>query len=75
MVAGSLGSVLAFRRFASGVIGFNLVFGAIDLYQAVAGVTGWFPAQLFGLKPADHLVHVAIGVALVGLGYLGKRSG
>jgi len=72
---GSVGSVLAWRRLVSGVIAFNLIFGAIDLYQALAGVTGWFPAQLFGLRPADHAVHVVIGLFLVGLGYLGKKSG
>ena len=75
LLAGSLGSALAWRRFAAGAIAFNLVFCAIDLYQALAGVTGWFPAQLFGLRPADHVVHVALGLLLVGLGYLGKKAG
>ena len=65
----------ALGRSRGGVIAFNLIFGAIDLYQAVAGLTGWFPAQLFALRPADHVVHVVIGLFLVGLGYLGKKSG
>ena len=45
-----------------------------DLYQALAGLTGWFPAQLFGLRQADHVVHVLIGFFLVGVGYLGKKA-
>ena len=49
-------------------------FGAIDLYQALAGLTGLFPARLFGLRPADHALHVGFGLLLVGVGYLGKMS-
>jgi hypothetical protein len=74
LFAGSVGLVIALRRLAAGAIAFNLVFGGIDLYQAVAGLAGWFPAGLFGLRPADHVVHVVIGLLLVGVGYLGKKS-
>ena len=44
------------------------MFGVIDLYQAAAGVTGIFPAQIFALRPADHVVHVALGTLLVFFG-------
>jgi hypothetical protein len=44
---------------------FNLTFGAIDLYQALAGVSGVFPAGVFQLRPADHVVHVVLGLLLV----------
>jgi len=74
LIAGAIGLVPVFRRHLAGAIGFNLVFGGIDLYQAVAGLTGWFPAELFELRPADHAVHVLIGFFLVGVGYLGKKS-
>lgn len=74
LVAGVVGLVPVLRRHAGGAITFNLVFGGIDLYQAVAGLTGWFPAALFALRPADHAVHVLIGLFLVGVGYLGKKS-
>jgi hypothetical protein len=53
---------------------FNLGFGLVDLWQAVAGVAGWFPAELFELKPADHVVHVAFGLVLAGAGVLGVRK-
>jgi hypothetical protein len=75
LLAGAVGIALALKRAAAGAIAFNLVFGGIDLYQAVAGLTGLFPAQLFALRPADHVVHVVIGLLLVGAGYLGKKAG
>jgi hypothetical protein len=74
LVAGSNGLAIALRRLVAAAIAFNLIFGAIDLYQALAGLTGSFPAQLFGLRPADHVVHVLFGLLLVDVGYLGKKS-
>jgi hypothetical protein len=74
LVAGVVGLAVVLRRRVAGAIAFNLVFGGIDLYQALAGLTGWFPAQLFGLRPADHAVHLLIGSFLVAIGYLGKKS-
>jgi hypothetical protein len=74
LAAGAVGLALVLRRSIAGAIAFNLIFGGVDLYQALAGLTGWFPAQLFGLRPADHAVHVLIGLFLVGVGYLGKKS-
>ena len=43
---------------------FNLVFGAIDLYQGVAYNLGLFPSQLFALMPFDTVVHYGLGAAL-----------
>jgi hypothetical protein len=75
LLAGAVGLWLVLRSSVGGAVLFNLIFGGIDLYQALAGLTGWFPAELFGLQPADHAVHVSIGLLLLALGYLGKRSG
>jgi hypothetical protein len=74
LVAGGVGLVLVARRSASEATSFNLIFGGIDLYQALAGVLGWFPANLFALRPADHVVHVIVGGFLLGVGVLGRRS-
>lgn len=74
LIAGGLGIVVALGRSLRGAIAFNLVFGCIDLYQALAGLMSWFPAQLFALEPADHAVHVLIGIFLVAVGYLGRKS-
>ena len=42
----------------------TLGFGAIDLYQVVAGVGGFFPARPFRYKTADHVLHLVLGLAL-----------
>lgn len=74
LLAGSLGLLFVVRRMLPAIIAFNLVFGAIDLWQAIAGLTGLFPARLFALRPADHVLHIAFGLLLFGVGYLGKKS-
>jgi hypothetical protein len=74
LLAGAAGLALVLRRAGGGAVTFNLVFGCIDLYQALAGLTGWFPARLFALKPADHAVHLLIGCFLVVVGYLGRKT-
>jgi len=75
LLAGAVGLAIALRRLVPAAIAFNLIFGAIDLYQALAGLTGLFPARLFALRPADHVLHVFFGLLLLGVGYLGKKSG
>ena len=65
---GMLGVALVLARSVRGAALFNVGFGSIDLYQALAGVTGVFPAEVFHLKPADHAVHVLFGVLLVVVG-------
>jgi len=76
LLAGAVGLAVAHRGSTAAATTFNLSFGCIDLYQAVAGLTGLFPARWFELRPADHVVHVLIGLFLVGVAYLGlgRRS-
>jgi len=75
--AGTLGLLLVLGRSARGIAAFNLGFGVLDLYQAAAGLTGLFPARLFALRPADHVVHIVLGALLVTFGGhgLGLRFG
>jgi hypothetical protein len=73
ILAGALGLGLVVSRRPRGIAAFNLAFGAIDLYQAVAGATGLFPASLFALRPADHVVHVVLGLLLCLVGVRGLR--
>jgi hypothetical protein len=68
IIFGALGVAIALAGSARGAALFNLSFGAIDLYQALAGVVGFFPAGPFGLRPADHAVHVLFGLLLVAFG-------
>jgi hypothetical protein len=74
LLAGAVGLAVVLRGSPAGATTFNLLFGCIDLYQALAGVTGLFPARWFALRPADHVVHVLVGLFLVGVAYLGRRS-
>jgi len=68
IVFGTLGLAIVLARSARYAALFNLGFGAVDLFQAVAGVVGFFPAGPFGLRPADHVVHLVLGALLVVFG-------
>jgi len=74
LIAGAIGLLIVLLRRGNAAILFNLVFGVIDLYQALAGANGWFPADYFELRPADHVVHVLIGLLLVVVGAMGKAT-
>jgi len=54
---------------------FNVLFGLGDLYQAVANQLGWFPQAHFGWTVYDDVVHVVIGLALVGIGCWRRPAG
>jgi len=68
---GALG-IAASRRLRS-ARAFNLGFGAIDLYQAVASRRGMFPQRWFRWKTPDDVLHVVIGTALVAAGLSDTR--
>ena len=71
---GALGLGLAFFGGGRYARYFNIGFGAIDLYQAVASFAGLFPKALFQWKTADDILHVVIGLLLVGIGLLADRQ-
>jgi len=70
---GIVGIAIALAGRPRPIAAFNFLFGAFDLWQAVAGVTGLFPSAVFALRPADHIVHVVLGTALLALGARGLR--
>ena len=72
---GALALAIVLARSGRAAALFNLGFGMIDLYQAVAGLLGVFPAAVFGLRPADHVAHVVLGLLLVGFGVRGVVPG
>jgi hypothetical protein len=69
---GALGIVASRRRGTARA--FNLGFGAIDLYQAIASRRGLFPQRWFRWKTADDVLHVAIGAGLVAVGLIQRGS-
>jgi hypothetical protein len=73
LLFGSLGIAASRRRGTARA--FNLGFGAIDLYQAVASRRGLFPKRWFRWKTADDVLHVAIGAGLVVAGLIQRGDG
>jgi hypothetical protein len=67
-----LGCVLSGRLDA--VRAFNLGFGIIDLYQALASVTELWPRSLFLWTRVDDVLHVVIGAALVAVALRADRA-
>ena len=74
-VTGMIGIWLVIHAGGRGAVAFNLGFGLVDLYQALAGSVGLFPAALFAYRPLDDVLHVVLGLGLVGLGVLGRGPG
>jgi hypothetical protein len=74
-VTGMIGIWLVIHAGGRGAVGFNLGFGLVDLYQALAGSVGLFPVALFAYRPLDDVLHVVLGLGLVGLGVLGRGPG
>ena len=68
LVFGALGLVASRRRGTARA--FNIGFGAIDLYQAVASRRGMFPQRWFRWKTTDDVLHVVIGAGLVAAGLM-----
>ena len=73
IVAGSIGLLLVLMKDEAFIRAFNIGFGIIDLYQAVASFAHLFPEQLFLWKPADDLLHIVIGAGLVAVGLYGRE--
>lgn len=71
---GALGGAIALCGRWGHARAFNIGFGLIDLYQAVASAMGLFPAAYFLWNRADDIIHVIFGIVLVAVGLLGGRK-
>lgn len=74
IIFGALGLVLLQTKSDLAASGFNLGFGLIDLYQALASVIGLSPIQYSQWTYADDVAHVSLGFALVIIGGYGIRQ-
>jgi hypothetical protein len=72
IVFGIIGGLHVIKGDAHGIATFNVVFGIIDLYQAVASFTHIFPEKYFKWKRADDILHIVIGAGLVMVGIFGS---
>lgn len=69
---GVIGAVIMLSGYEGAIRAFNIGFGLIDLYQAVASFANLFPKQYFKWTRVDDILHVVIGLALVMIGVFGK---
>lgn len=68
---GTIGLLLVIGRRETLVNFFNLGFGLIDLYQALASFANLPPKQYFLWTRVDDVLHILIGLALVIIGCYG----
>ncbi len=71
---GTLGLVLLFFRNENSVRLFNIGFGLIDLYQALASFAHLFPERYFQWTRVDDVLHIVIGAILILVGIFGDRK-
>lgn len=74
IAAGLFGVVVLLLKSGRAARTFNIAFGAIDLYQALASFAHIFPTAYFRWRPADDILHVIIGAGLILVGLLGSRK-
>jgi hypothetical protein len=72
IVFGIVGAVIALNGELNLIRAFNIGFGLIDLYQAVASYANLFPKQFFKWTRADDILHIVIGALLVLIGIFGR---
>lgn len=74
IIFGVIGLMLVFAQNQNQIRAFNISFGVIDLYQALASFMDWFPESYFEWKTADDILHIIIGAVLVLIGLFGKSE-
>jgi uncharacterized membrane protein HdeD (DUF308 family) len=74
LIFGTIGLILLFNRNENYIRAFNLSFGLIDLYQALASFAHLFPEQYFKWTRADDFLHIIIGAGLVLVGIYGYKN-
>ncbi|MDQ3010994.1 MAG: hypothetical protein M3X11_09875 [Acidobacteriota bacterium] len=72
IVFGLIGAAIALNGDVGAIRAFNIGFGLIDLYQAVASYANLFPKQFFKWTRTDDILHIVIGALLVLIGIFGR---
>lgn len=68
IVSGVIGVIIILSGYEGAIRAFNIGFGLIDLYQAVASFANLFPKQYFKWTRVDDILHVVVGAILVLIG-------
>jgi hypothetical protein len=74
IIFGAIGLLLLVLRNENYIRAFNIGFGLIDLYQALASFAHLFPEQYFKWTRVDDVTHSVIGAALVLVGLYGYKN-
>ena len=74
IVFGIIGLLLVLTKNENYIRLFNIGFGLIDLYQAIASFAHLFPEQYFQWTRIDDILHIVIGAVLVFVGFYGYKS-
>lgn len=69
---GVIGAIIILTGNVDAVRAFNIGFGLIDLYQAVASYANLFPKQYFKWTRVDDILHIVVGALLVLIGVFGQ---
>lgn len=70
IIFGLVGLLCVWTQNETYIRGFIVGFGLIDLYQAVASYLHIFPEKYFQWTRVDDVLHLVIGIALIGIGVL-----
>lgn len=73
IVSGAAGLLIVLSKSENFIRTFNILFGAIDLYQAVASFADLFPENYFRWTRADDALHIIIGIGLILVGVFGRK--
>jgi hypothetical protein len=71
---GIIGLIILFTKRECFIRGFNIGFGVIDLYQALASFLHLFPESVFRWTRGDDILHIVIGAGLIAVGLYGFKS-
>lgn len=71
---GAIGLLLLVLRNESYIRLFNIGFGLIDLYQALASFLHIFPESYFQWTRVDDILHIVIGAFLIFVGVYGYKN-
>ncbi len=72
MAFGLLGAIVVLSNYEMAIKVFNIGFGLIDLYQALASKTDLFPKTYFKWTRVDDVLHLVVGAALLLIGIFGR---
>lgn len=72
IIFGLIGAVIVLSNHPTAVRAFNIGFGLIDVYQAVASYLDLFPKRYFTWTRVDDVLHIVIGILLILIGVFGR---